>query len=153
MKMNMNRRQALGFVGCGIAAAASLSLTPALYADAAAVNAAIAKLFGDRPITEGGVIIDMQEIAENGNMVPYQVSVDSPMTADNYVKSIHMFADGNPNPDMSVFHFTPASGVASAKSRMRLAKTQNIVAVAEMSDGTLVRGTREIKVTIGGCGG
>lgn len=153
MNINMNRRRAMGFLGCGAVAAASLIYAPSVYADTASMNASIAKLFGDRAIKDGGIEIDMQEIAENGNMVPFAVSVESPMTEDNYVKSIHMFAEGNPNPNMAVFHFTPASGVAKAKSRMRLAKTQKIVAIAEMSDGTLVRGSREIKVTIGGCGG
>ena len=141
MNMKMNRRQVLGFMGCGLVATASLAIAPAAFADAAAVNAEIAKLFGDRAISDEGVTIDMQEIAENGNMVPFAVSVDSPMTADNYVKSIHMF------------DFTAASGVAAAKSRMRLARTQKIIAIAEMSDGTLKRGERQIKVTIGGCGG
>lgn len=153
MNMKMNRRQVLGFMGCGLVATASLAIAPAAFADATAVNAEIAKLFGDRAISDGGVTIDMQEIAENGNMVPFAVSVDSPMTEDNYVKSIHMFAEGNPNPNMAVFNFTPASGVAAAKSRMRLARTQKIIAIAEMSDGTLKRGERQIKVTIGGCGG
>ena len=149
----MNRRQALAFMGYGLAATATVAIAPAALADVKAVNAEIAVLFGGRAINDGGVTIDMQEIAENGNMVPFEVSVDSPMTEANYVKSVHIFADGNPNPNMVVFHFSPASGVAVAKSRMRLARTQNIIAIAEMSDGSLQRASREIKVTIGGCGG
>ena len=75
------------------------------------------------------------------------------MTEANHVTHVHVFADGNPRPDVASFHFTPASGKAAASTRMRLAKTQNIVAVAEMSDGKVVTAKKEVKVTIGGCGG
>lgn len=153
MKMQMNRRQVLAFVGGGLVASAGMAFAPAAFASPEKVNAAIAKLFGDRPISDTRVTIDMQEIAENGNLVPCGIEVDSPMTESDYVKTVHVFAEGNPSPKVATFSFSPASGVASAKTRMRLAKTQNIIVVAEMSDGTLVRGTREIKVTIGGCGG
>ena len=85
--------------------------------------------------------------------VPITVSIDSPMTAEDYVKSVHIFADGNPRPDVASFHFTPACGVATCSTRIRLAKTQNIVAVAEMSNGDVYMAKSEVKVTIGGCGG
>ncbi len=97
--------------------------------------------------------LDLPEIAENGNTVPLKFEVVSPMTADNYVKAVHVFASGNPNPEIASFHFTPASGKAAASTRMRLAKTQQIIAVAEMSDGSVFRTSKEVKVTIGGCGG
>lgn len=103
--------------------------------------------------TEGKVKIDLPEIAENGNTVPVKVSVDSPMTADNYVKSVHLVSEGNPGPEMASFHFTPASGKANAAARMRLAKTQNVVGIAEMSDGKFYVSKTQVKVTIGGCGG
>ena len=75
------------------------------------------------------------------------------MTADNYVKAVHLFADGNPTPAVASLYFTPMSGKAEASSRMRMAGTQNVVAVAEMSDGKVFRASQEVKVTIGGCGG
>ena len=75
------------------------------------------------------------------------------MTEDSYVESVAIFADGNPNPEVVTFNFTPASGEAFASTRMRLAKTQNVVAVAKMSDGTVFSDTSNVKVTIGGCGG
>jgi sulfur-oxidizing protein SoxY len=75
------------------------------------------------------------------------------MTDADFVKSVHVFADGNPLPGVASFHFSPACGKASASTRMRLATTQNIVCVAEMSDGKLFMAKAEVKVTIGGCGG
>ena len=101
----------------------------------------------------GKVTMKAPEIAENGNAVPLTVSVDSPMDDKSYVKAIYIAADGNPNPGVSVFEFTPLSGKAEVSLRVRLQQTQKIVAVAEMNDGTLFTASREIKVTIGGCGG
>ena len=75
------------------------------------------------------------------------------MTEANYVKALHILAAGNPQPGIASFTFTPASGRAFAASRMRLARTQEVVVVAEMSDGRLLMGRRTVKVTIGGCGG
>ena len=75
------------------------------------------------------------------------------MTEDSYVESVAIFAEDNPNPEVITFNFTPASGEAFASTRMRLARTQNVVAVAKMNDGTLFSDTRNVKVTIGGCGG
>lgn len=102
---------------------------------------------------DGKVTLKAPEIAENGNAVPLTVSVDSPMTDKSYVKAIYIAADGNPNPGVSVFEFTPMSGKAEISLRVRLQQTQKLVAVAEMNDGALFTASREIKVTIGGCGG
>lgn len=101
----------------------------------------------------GKVKITAPEIAENGNAVPVTVSVESPMTAASYVKAVHVVADGNPNPGVASFSFTPACGKCEVQFRLRMAKTQNIIAVAEMSDGSLWTAQQEVKVTIGGCGG
>jgi len=114
---------------------------------------AIKKLIGDAKPTEGRVSLEMPEIAENGNTVPFGVSVESPMTDKDYVKTVHVFASKNPNPNVISFHFSPLSGKATATSRMRLASTQDVVAIAEMSDGKFFMGKRTVKVTIGGCGG
>ena len=122
-------------------------------ADAAAVAAALKNLVGDKPMTEGKVTLTMPEIAENGNTVPLEVDVESPMTEADHVKAVHVLAEGNPQADVVSFFFTPASGRAAAATRMRLASTQNVIAVAEMSDGSLYSTKREVKVTIGGCGG
>ncbi|MBM3646793.1 MAG: thiosulfate oxidation carrier protein SoxY [Alphaproteobacteria bacterium] len=102
---------------------------------------------------EGKVTIRAPEIAENGNAVPVTVSVDSEMTDGSYVKAIYVAADGNPNPGVAAFEFTPASGKAEVQLRIRMAQTQKVVAVAHMNDGSLFTASREVKVTIGGCGG
>ena len=120
---------------------------------AGGVDDAIKALIGDAKPTEGKVSLEMPEIAENGNTVPFGVSVESPMTDADYVKVVHVFASKNPNPNVATFHFSPLSGKASATSRMRLASTQDVVAIAEMSDGKFYMGKRTVKVTIGGCGG
>jgi sulfur-oxidizing protein SoxY len=106
---------------------------------------------GAKP-SEGKLSIELPETAENGNIVPFTLSVDSPMTDQDYVKAIHLFATGNPQLDVATFHFTPASGRAALSSRMRLARTQDVVALAELSSGAFLLGKRAIKVVIGGCG-
>jgi sulfur-oxidizing protein SoxY len=75
------------------------------------------------------------------------------MTEDDYVTSVAIYADGNPSPEVITFNFTPLSGEASATTRMRLAKTQNVIAVAKTSKGGVFMDKKEVKVTIGGCGG
>ena len=97
--------------------------------------------------------MDLPEIAENGNTVPFTINVDSPMTDKDYVKAIHVISTGNPQPGVATFHFIPQSGKAAVASRMRLARTQDIIALAELSDGRFMQTRRSVKVTIGGCGG
>lgn len=101
----------------------------------------------------GKVSIKAPEIAENGNAVPVTVSVESEMTEKSYVKALHLAADGNPNPGVASYSFTPLAGKAEVQLRVRLSQTQKLVAVAEMNDGALFVASREVKVTIGGCGG
>ncbi|MDP2733806.1 MAG: thiosulfate oxidation carrier protein SoxY, partial [Hoeflea sp.] len=99
------------------------------------------------------ITLTAPEIAENGNTVPISVSVESAMEGDDLVESVIIFADGNPSPAVATFHFTEMSGAALATTRMRLAKTQNVVAVAKMKDGSFFMDKKQVKVTIGGCGG
>lgn len=115
--------------------------------------AALKKAGGDAQAKEGKVIINAPEIAENGATVPVTLVVDSPMMPQNYVARITVLADGNPYPEVAEFRLTPLSGKAEVSTRIRLAKTQNLVAVAELGDKTLWTAKKEIKVTIGGCGG
>ena len=139
----------------GTAVLAGVVGVPPAHADQKLLDEAMAKVLAGRTAGDGSDVIKLElpEIAENGNTVPLRFEVDSPMTDANHVAHVHVFADGNPRPDVASFHFTPASGKAAASTRMRLAKTQNIVAVAEMSDGKVVMAKKEVKVTIGGCGG
>ncbi|MBA4334862.1 MAG: thiosulfate oxidation carrier protein SoxY [Beijerinckiaceae bacterium] len=136
-----------------LAAFATLLGSRLAFADEKAVMAEIKKLYGDKPLGEGKIKLDVPEIAENGLVVPVNVEVESPMTEADYVKAVHIYADGNPQPGIVSYSFTPACGKASAATRMRLAQTQNIVCVAEMSNGALHMAKANVKVTIGGCGG
>lgn len=150
-QLRLSRRTALK-AGALAAAAAALSARLA-FADEKNVAAELKKLYGDKPMAEGKIKLDIPEIAENGLVVPINVEIDSPMTDADYVKSVHIYADGNPLPGVVTYHFTPACGKAAASTRMRLAQTQNIVCVAEMSTGALHMAKANVKVTIGGCGG
>ena len=137
----------------GLAAVAALIAPRLAIAAPAQVEAEIQKLYAGKTLAEGKIKLDLPSIAENGLVVPLGVDVESPMTDADHVRAVHVFADGNPNPGVASFYFTPMIPKASVQIRMRLAQTQNIVAIAEMSDGRLFTTKREVKVTIGGCGG
>lgn len=143
------RRALLALAGAGVV---TLSLAPSAWADAAA-DAEMAKILAGRTPKDGGVKLDIPSIAENGLVVPLTVDAESPMTDADHIKAIHVFADGNPNPLVASFLFTPAAGKASAATRIRLAQTQNVVVFAETSGGEIRKASAEVKVTIGGCGG
>jgi len=147
-----SRRATLAF-GAGGAAIAFLGRAGSARADAKAAADQIAKFTGGKTAEKAKVSIELPEIAENGNTVPLSVSVDAPMTADSYVSEVMVVAEGNPNPGVATFHFTPMSGKAEASTRIRLATTQNIVVVAKTSKGEFFTGQKLVKVTIGGCGG
>ena len=152
MMVRFSRRQVLN-VSAGALATAALGAT---ISSAAAANDSadlIKKFTGGKTPAEGKVKLDLPEIAENGNTVPLTVLVESPMTEQSYVSDVLIVADGNPNGGMATFHFSPASGVAEANTRVRLAATQNITAVAKINDGSFFTASRQVKVTIGGCGG
>ena len=146
----LSRRDALA-ASAGVIAFAAVGSAPAQAANDAQDR--IKAFTGGKPATEGKVKLDLPEIAENGNTVPMTVTVESPMTEASYVAEVLILGDGNPNGGIVTFHFTPASGVAEANTRIRLAQTQNIIAVAKMNDGSFFTTSRQVKVTIGGCGG
>ena len=145
------RRETLAMAA--IAGLAAILAPRLSLADEQAVAAEIKKLYGEKKFESGKIKLDVPEIAENGLVVPVNVDVESPMTDADYVKSVHVFAEGNPLPAVVSYRFTPACGKASASTRMRLAETQNIVCIAEMSNGKLHMAKANVKVTIGGCGG
>ena len=150
--MNHGRRRTLG-AGAGAAVALLLGGTGRALATMEDVEAAIAEFGGGVEPTEGALRLTTPEIAENGNSVPVSFEVDSPMSEDDHVESVMILATDNPSVDVATFHFTPMSGRATASTRMRLARTQDVVAVARLSDGRLVRASNNVEVTIGGCGG
>jgi len=148
------RREFVFALGAGGLAVATITLLPAgAAADSAAVTEAMKKLIGETAPLDGRITLEVPQIAENGNTVPITVEVDSPMSDQDYCKAVHIFAEGNPLPNVASFRFTPACGKAAASTRVRLAKTQNVIVLAEMSDGKVYMSKAEVKVTIGGCGG
>jgi sulfur-oxidizing protein SoxY len=153
-RCKVDRRTILRGAGFSLMAGSGLLALPA---SAKATPEAAQKLIGElvhgQTPQPGKVKIDMPQIAENGAAVPVTVSVESPMTSANYVKAVHIVAEGNPDAGVASFQFTPMSGKAEASTRMRLARTQQITAIAEMSDGSIHSAKTEVKVTIGGCGG
>jgi sulfur-oxidizing protein SoxY len=148
--IGLSRRHVLA----GSAGALAIAAFGAAPAQAANNAQDLIKAFtGGKAATEAKVKLDLPEIAENGNTVPMTVTVESPMTEASHVTEVLVLADGNPNAGVATFHFSPASGVAEANTRIRLATTQNIIAVAKMNDGSFVTASKQVKVTIGGCGG
>ncbi len=119
------------------------------------VDATIKRLFAGRPIKDGSSVIklDLPLIAENGAVVPISVEVSGPMTPQGYVKSIYIISDKNRRPLNVKFNLSPSMGQAFVGTNLRLGETTDVRAVAEMSDGTLLMAKREVKVTVGGCGG
>jgi sulfur-oxidizing protein SoxY len=147
----LNRRQVMTIGAGALAAVTFVSIGPAEAAND--FQDLIDKFTGGKKAAEGKVRLDLPEIAENGNTVPITVTVDSPMTEQSHVTDVLVVADGNPRGGVATFHFSPASGVAEANTRIRLAATQNISAVAKMNDGSFFTVSKQVKVTIGGCGG
>jgi sulfur-oxidizing protein SoxY len=119
------------------------------------VQETLKRLFGDRPIRDGAAAIklDLPLIAENGSVVPIAVTVDSPMTPANFVKHIYLVADRNRIPLITRVTLAPEAGRAFMGANVRLGETGDVRAIVERSDGTLLAVKREVKVTVGGCGG
>lgn len=151
--MMLTRRRALALTAGATTLAVLGGLPRRSWANTEATDQAIKEFAGGAAPQAGRIVLDAPEIAENGNTVPIAVSVESPMTADDYVQSVILLADGNPNPAVATLHFTPMSGTAAATTRIRLAQTQKVVAVARMSNGAVFMDAKLVKVTIGGCGG
>lgn len=146
--LTLSRRGFIAGSGSAVAIAASPGLARAAEAD---LRRARAELFGDRPIQEGRVSVTLPPIAENGHSVPLKVQVDSPMTEADHVRRIAILSPRNPLPTIAQFHFTPRSGKAEVSTRIRMAGTQAIQVVAEMSDGSLWSGSMETVVTLAAC--
>ena len=134
-----------------IAAGACLRVVRPLAATPETLAAALRETFGDRPITPGRIKLEIPRLAENGNIVPVAIAVDSPMTEQDHVKSIHLFAERNPLPRILEVELGPHNGRARIATRIRLAVSQQVLAVATMSDGTLWSTAADVEVTVGGC--
>ncbi|WP_264210039.1 thiosulfate oxidation carrier protein SoxY [Leisingera thetidis] len=138
--MEFSRRETLA-LGLGAAVATVLP-----FRVSASAEDRIAAFTGGAEAAEGGVTLNAPEIAENGNTVP--ISVEAPGAAE-----IMVLATGNPEPGVATFKFGPAAAQQTASTRIRLASTQDVIAVARMADGSFARASATVKVTIGGCGG
>ena len=139
--MTLTRRDTLALGAGAISAAALLP-----HVAAAAAEDAIAACTGGAAVGEGGITLTAPEIAENGNTVPIEVAAPGAV-------SIAIFAAGHPTPGVATFNFGPLAGEQMAATRIRLAGTQDVIAVAKLADGSFVQAAQEVKVTIGGCGG
>lgn len=142
--MILTRREALG------GALFALAIRPA-FATTAMMDAAIADFTKGRAVTEGRIKLDLPPLVENGNAVPLAVSVDSPMTADDFIQRLALFNEKNPQPNIAVFHFTPRSGRAQVSTRIRLGDSQFITAIAETNKGALFSAKAELVVTLPAC--
>lgn len=143
-----SRRRALR----ALAAGACLLIVKPARATFEEMAAALHESFGERPISTGKVTLTMPRLAENGSVVPVTVSVDSPMTPQDHVTAIHLFAPQNHLPKMVEFQLGPHNGRAQVSSRVRLARSQQISAVAVMSDGTLWAAVADVEVVTSECG-
>ncbi len=112
---------------------------------------AIRKVVGEAEVSKGRVHIDVPVLVDNGNTVPLAVDVESPMTLDDHVKAIHVFNELNPLPNVVSAYFGPRSGRARIATRFRLADTQTVIAIAEMSDGSFWSASADVVVTMQAC--
>jgi sulfur-oxidizing protein SoxY len=135
-----------GGLGLGL----SLTLKPAT-ATPATMQAALKKVVGEAPLQKGKVKLEVPPLVENGNVVPVTVTVDSAMTPTDYVKAIHIFNEKNPQPNVIGAHLGPRAGRATISTRIRLADTQNLTAVAELSDGSFWTDSVQVIVTLAAC--
>jgi sulfur-oxidizing protein SoxY len=135
-----------GSVGLGL----SLTVTPAT-ATPETMKTAIRRVVGEAALQKGKVKLDLPPLVENGNVVAVTVSVDSPMTEADHVKAIHIFNEKNPQPNVIGAYLGPRAGRATLATRIRLADTQNVTAIAELSDGTFWTDSIQVIVTLAAC--
>ena len=152
----LNRRT---FLVSGLSAFAAFRTALALAEDAAqsqlerskSFNEVLAALTNGAKPADGMIVLDLPEIAENGNFVPVTITIDSPMTEADHVTAIHLLSTANPVAKVATFKLSAVNGVARVQSRMRLAKTQDVVVLAQLSTGAIAMAMQTVKVTIGGC--
>ena len=145
------RRDALKAAGAVTLAGWALSPAAALATPDEA-KAVLDRLTGGASMKEGRITVKLPAIAEDGSSVPITVTVASPMSEADHVKAIHIVSEENPNAEVASFHFSPRSGKAEVATRIRLAKTQTVLAVAVMNDGSIYIARTPVTVTVGGCG-
>ena len=148
--MDRHARRRFISVLAGIAAAPLLPVRAA-HAQADPFAALLLNLTGGAPVRSGRVTVDTPRLADNGHSVPLKLSVDSPMTAADHVRSITLLSERNPRPIMATFHLGAKTGRAEVVTRVRLNGTQRVLAVAQLSDGSYWSGSAEVEVTESAC--
>ncbi len=151
-RFHSTRRQFLGFAGGAAVAGAIpvITLRPT-EATTAMQASAIRQVVGDAVVRTGKVKLDVPPLVENGNTVPITVSVDNPMAPENHVKSIHVFNEKNPQPNVGNFYLGPNAGRPQVSTRIRLADSQKITAIAKLSDGSFWSVSVDVIVTLAAC--
>jgi len=146
------RRQFLGIAGtaAAIGTIPVVSLRP-VTATPETMTAAIRNIIGSATVRTGKVKLDVPPLVENGNTVPMTITVSSPNTAEDHVKSIHVFNEKNPQPNIGNFYLGPRAGRGQVSTRIRLADSQKITAIARLSDDSLWSATADVVVTLAAC--
>jgi sulfur-oxidizing protein SoxY len=139
-----------------LAVAGGVALAPFLvrgsaHATPATMAAAIREVVGEAQVHEGKVTLELPPLVENGNAVPMTVAVESPMSAADHVKAVHVFNEKNPQPYIATFRLGPRAGKAKISTRVRLADSQTVVAIAELSDGSFWSASADMIVTLAAC--
>jgi sulfur-oxidizing protein SoxY len=126
-------------------------LAPAARATVSEMQEAIRKVTGGKPLNPGRVTLELPPLSENGNTVPLTVSIESAMTPADHVRAIHVFTELNPQPEVVSFRLGPRAGRARVSTRIRLANTQTVTAIGELSDGSFWSATAAVVVTLAAC--
>ena len=153
MNRRTSRREfllAAGGAAASVGLASVIAVEPA-RATTAAMQEAIHNVVGSARVRPGRVKLELPPLVENGNTVPLAVSVESPMTAADHVRAIHVFTEKNPQPNVVSFRLGPRAGRASVGTRIRLADTQTVIAICELSDGSFWSGSGAVVVTLAAC--
>lgn len=157
----MERRSFLKGFGTAVAVSSIVPVTvmakekskAAVGANNMPMSAAVDAITGGKGYSESSKVeLKAPEIAENGAVVPVKITVESPMTKNDYVKAIHVLASKNSNVRCANVFLSPMNGVAHFSTRVKLGGTQDVVAIVELSNGTFISAKQNVKVTIGGCG-
>jgi sulfur-oxidizing protein SoxY len=153
MERHTSRRdflRAAGGLAAGLGLGAVIAVKPA-RATPAAMQEAIRKVVGSAPVNPGKVKLELPPLIENGNTVPLAVTVENPMTETDHVRAVHVFTEKNPQPNVASFHLGPRAGRASVATRIRLADSQTVVAICELSDGSFWSAKADVVVTLAAC--
>jgi sulfur-oxidizing protein SoxY len=148
--MDQSRRELLKGAGAFAGGMLLLAVHKA-EATPASMQAAIKNLVGSTDVGKGKITLEIPPLVENGNTVPLTITVESPMTATDYVKAIHVFNEKNPQPNVIGIHLGPRAGKAKIATRIRLADSQKVVAIAQMSDGSYWTESVDVIVTLAAC--